>query len=656
MGRAFTYSRWDGSQAGFELTADGLLDQLTDELLYHGDVERALARLARRGPRGPGGQRQAGIDELLRRIRERRAEILAEHDPDGVYGEIRDELERVVGLERSALGANDPRHAELDLLADDLPTRIEQLGRHQFASTEAAEAFSELIDRLRQQALQRILDQTGEGLADPSSASMARTKDMLAALNELLDRHRRGADPQFEQFMERFGDFFPERPANVGELLDVLAARHAAMRSLLDSMTPEQADQLARLYQQMTDDLDLSWQLNELGEHLGALMPGRLGSGQPFAGESPSGFAEAIAAARDLGALDRLEHLLGSARTPAALAEADRDAVGRLLGEDAATDLDRLAQLSDVLEESGLVRREQGRLALTAKGLRRIASRSLRDLFASLAKDRPGDHDVDSLGLGHERTFTTRPYQFGDALSLDVRATIRNALRRQGPGSPLSLRVDDFEIAETELRGRAATVVMLDLSQSMVLRGNFLPAKKVAMALHSLISTSAPRDYLAVVGFASSAVEIPAAELPALGWDERYGTNLEHGLAVARRLLAAQSGTKQIIVITDGEPTAHREPGRGVVFHYPPLQATLDAALTEVHRCTRAGIRINSFVLDVNDELRAFVERAASINRGRVFYTTPERLGEYVLVDYLTDRAGRRRARHDDGRGRTRLA
>jgi uncharacterized protein with von Willebrand factor type A (vWA) domain len=289
-----------------------------------------------------------------------------------------------------------------------------------------------------------------------------------------------------------------------------------------------------------------------------------------------------------------------------------------------------------MLEDAGLIENREGRYELTPKGMRKIGANALNDLFTKLAKDRMGGHQVERLGIGHERTYETKTYEYGDPFNLNIHQTVRNAVRRNGGGTPVRLSPDDFEVDQTENLSRSSTVLMLDLSLSMPMRDNFLAAKKVAMALHSLISMQFPRDFLGIVGFSEIARELKPEQLPEVSWDFVYGTNMQHGFLLSRRMLARQTGMKQIIMITDGEPTAHLEPGTGQpFFHYPPVQATVDATLAEVVRCTREGIRINTFMLDANSYLKHFVEQLTKLNGGRAFFTTPETLGDYVLVDFI---------------------
>jgi uncharacterized protein with von Willebrand factor type A (vWA) domain len=667
MAARFTYSRWDGTQRGFDIDADLLFDQLTDELLYHGDVNAALRRMLQEGMRDRDGERLEGLRDLLARLREERQQRLDRHDLGGVYDEINRELDDIIDEERHAIDnavrdaetsgderrmqtardAAAERHMQLDLMPPDLAGKVRELSSYDFESNEARQRFEQLMERLREQLMQQVVDQMSEGMQGMSPQDMQHMKDMLAALNEMLARRQRGEDPGFEQFMEQFGDFFPENPQNLDELLEQIARRMAAMQAMLNSMTPEQRGQLQQLTDQLLDDMDLRWQLDQLGSNLRGMFPQmNWGQSYDFDGQDPMGFSQAMQTMQDLGDLDQLEHLLQSATNPAALAEADMERVRDLLGDDASRSLERLSQLTKMLEEAGLIENKEGRLELTPRGLRAIGSNALRDLFSELTKERLGQHQQHREGLGHERTYQTKPYEFGDPFQLDLQRTIRNAIRRQGGGTPVVLHPDDFEIERTEHLTRSSTVLMLDLSMSMPMRDNFLPAKKVAMALHHLISSQFPRDYLGLVGFSETARVITADQLPEVSWDFVYGTNMHHGFTLARQLLAKQSGNKQILMITDGEPTAHITPSGDIYFNYPPVRETVEATLREVVRCTREGIRINTFVLDATSALTAFIEKMTQINRGRAFYTTNEALGDYVLVDFLEHRRrlNRRRA------------
>jgi uncharacterized protein with von Willebrand factor type A (vWA) domain len=669
MASRFTYSRWDGTQVGFELDADHVLDEITDDLLYHGDLNAALRRMMQSGFRDRDGERLQGVREMLEQLRRRRKDALEQYDLGGVYDDIAQELRDVVDTERQHLDdqmrearergdqrqadlmqqANAERNLQLDMLPPDLAGQVRDLQQYDFTSAEARERFEQLLDKLREQLMQQMVNQMSGAMQNMSPDDMQRMKDMLAGLNQMLERRERGEDPGFEQFMQEFGDFFPENPQSLDELLEVMAQRMAAMQSMLNSMTPAQRQQLQELAEQLLGDMDLRWQVDQLGQHLRGLFP-QMGWDRRygFEGQDPLGFGEAMQLMEQLGDMDQLENLLRSATSPGALAEADIDKVRDLLGDDAARSLERLAELAKMLEQAGLIENKEGRYELTPKGIRKIGSNALQDLFTKLAKDKMGQHQIDKIGIGHERTYDSKPYEFGDPFNLDIHRTIRNAIRRTGGGTPVELVPDDFEIERTENLTKSSTVLMLDLSLSMPMRDNFLAAKKVAMALHSLISSQFPRDYLGIVGFSEVARILKAEQLPEVSWDFVYGTNMQHAFVLSRQLLARQSGTKQIIMITDGEPTAHIEPDGNVFFNYPPVPETVEATLREVARCTRDGIRINTFMLDANSYLKAFVEKLTKMNGGRAFFTTPETLGDYVLVDFIehkrTMRAGRQRA------------
>ena len=642
MASRFTYSRWDGTQRGFEVDADALLDELADDLTYHGDINTALRKLMQNGMRDAEGREIPGLRELMKRLREQRQQIQERGDLGGVYQEIADELNDIVDEERHVAGSN----FTLDMLPDDLAGRIRELQHYDFESKEAERRFENLMEKLREQLMQQQLDKMSSAVQNMSPEQMARTKDMMAALNNMLERRRNGEDPQFEQFMEEFGDFFPENPQSLDELLEDMAKRMAMAQAMLNSMTPEQRAQLQQLSDQLLEDMDLRWQMDQLSQNLQGMFPDAgWGKQYDFSGQDPLGFQEAMQSMQDLSDLEQLENLMKSASTPAALAEADMDKVRDLLGDDAAKSLDQLSKLTKMMQDAGLIDQREGRLQLTPRAMRKLGANALRELFGKLRKDMVGQHHVDATGIGHERANDTKPYEFGDPFRLDLHTTLRNALRRDGSGLPISLKPEDFEIERTEHSTRSSTVLLLDLSMSMPMRDNFLPAKKVAMALHHLISSQFPRDYLGVVGFGETARELQPESIPEVSWDFAYGTNMHHAFTLARRMLSRQSGTKQIIMITDGEPTAHIMPSGEIFFNYPPVHETVEATLREVTRCTKEQIRINTFMLDADNGLRRFIEQLTKINKGRAFFTTPDTLGDYVLVDFLNHKrtmAGRR--------------
>ncbi|MGA0217128.1 MAG: hypothetical protein ACO3LO_00365 [Ilumatobacteraceae bacterium] len=563
MARRFVYSRWDGSQRGFDVDADVLMEQITDEVIHHGDVEAALRRIMERGLRTPDGRQMPGLAELRDRIRDRREEISESGELDGSLAEAARELADILDEERHAIeqardnavrsgderradnanAAADERQMRLDLLPDDLAGRMQSLQSYNFESSEASRRFEELSERLRSEMMQQIVDRVSEGMESVTPEDVQRAKEMLSALNEMIAKRDQGEDPGFEEFMDEYGDMFPDNPETLDQLLESIARRMAAMQAMMNSMSPEQREQLARLSQQFMDDMDLQWQMEQLSSSLQAQFGSfNAESSYEMTGDSPMSMSQALDAMAEMGRLDELEGMLDAATSPADLAEIDPDKIRETLGDDAASALEQLSRLTNELIEAGLVDRVEGRLELTPRGLKTLGSNALRDLFSSLRQDRSGQHQMSAIGQGHESAYDTKPYEFGDPFRLDLHQTIRNAIARQGSGTPVRLSPDDFEVERTEHLTRAATVLMVDLSMSMPMRGNFLPAKKMAMALHSLITSRFPHDFIGLVGFSETAREITAAQLPEVSWDYVYGTNMHHGFTLARKMLSESTG------------------------------------------------------------------------------------------------------------------
>jgi len=674
--RAWRYSRWDGSQKVAALDADALLGDLADDLLYHGDLNAALRRLMQSGLRTPDGERMAGLREMMQRLRSAKRQRLEDADLGGPFAEMAKELREIVDQERRALDdmverarqSGDQRrldnadstatehHLDLDMLPPDLAGQMRTLDSYDFVSPEAEQRYRELSEQLRQEMADQFFRQVTGAMSNPDPEQMAAMKDMLADLNQMLDDRANGREPDFEGFMARHGQFFPENPQTLDELLEALARRMAAAQAMLNSMSAEQRAQLHQLSQQFLDaDMDLRWQMDQLGSNLRQMFP-EAGWDRSYQGHGrdPLGFAQAMDLMEELGDLDALEQLLESAAgDPRLLDEVDLDRVRDLLGGDAAHQLDQLSRLAEALREAGYIDEHEGRVELTPRGLRRLGQHALKDLFQHLTAGRAGRHEAAFAGAGHEREYSTKPYEWGDPFNLHIERTLRNAVRRTGSGTPVRITPDDFEIERTEVLTRSATVLCLDLSLSMPMQGNWLPAKKLAMALSTLVKMQYPRDFFGMVGFGFVARPLAYETLPEVSWDFAYGTNIQHALQLARRQLDHEHGHKQILLVTDGEPTAHT-PSGGVepIFHYPPLPETLDETMREVIRTTRAGITINTFALMGEGGgmwFQPFVEQMAEVNKGRAFFCSPERLGDYVMVDFLEHK----RKLHRGGRGRS---
>ena len=652
----FSYSRWDGTQTGFDVDADHLFSEMADDLLYHGDVNSALRQMMQGGMTDRDGRKMEGIRDMMDRLRERRRDILENHNLGGVFDDIANELRELVDDERKSLeemvdqagqSGDDRRqelasdtsavkNMELDMLPPDLAGQVKGLQSYDFESDEAQQRFNELIDKLREQIMQQQLDQMAEGINEMPPEEMQRVKDMLAELNHMLEQRAAGEEPDFDGFMARFGDLFPENPQTLDELLEIMAQRMAQMQQMMNSMSPEQRQQLQELSNQLMEDMDLQFQMSQLSDNLREQFP-QMGWGQSydFEGIDPLDMPQAMDMMGELGDIDQLDNLLRGATKPGALAEVDIDRARDLLGEESAESLERMAEIARMLEESGLIENKEGRYELTPRAIRRMGNGALDEIFKRMSPDMLGKHQLERTGQGHERDFDTKPYEYGDRFNLHIEKTLRNAVARTGGGIPIQLHADDFEIERTEQLTRSSTVLMLDVSMSMAMRDNFLPAKKVTMALHSLISSQYPRDFLGMVSFSEVAREFNAATLPELSWDYVYGTNMQHAFQVARQMLSKQTGTKQIIMITDGEPTAHISKSGQPYFNYPPSQETVDLTLAEVAKATREDIRINTFVLDVTHYLQNFVEQISRMNGGRAFFTTNEDLGDYLLMDFV---------------------
>ena len=412
------------------------------------------------------------------------------------------------------------------------------------------------------------------------------------------------------------------------------------MQSLLNSMSPEQRQSLQDLLSSAISDPELQQELAQLAANMEELDPmGSLRQEYPFAGTEKLDLSDALQVMEQLQKMEQLERQLRKVQQGGSVSDVDQGALEEVLGEEARQALERLAKMGELLEDSGYIRKLGNRFELTPKGMRKIGHRALQEIFAYIKKDRMGSHQTDSQGYGIEYADATKSYEFGDPFLPHTQRTILNAVLRESTGTPVKVRPEDFEVYRTEQLAQSSTVLMLDLSLSMAMRGNFMAAKKVALALDNLIRTQFPRDKLFIIGFSTYAREVKPEKLPYMSWDEfdPY-TNIQHGLLLAQKLLSrVKGGSKQIIMISDGEPTAHMEGGQ-VFLQYPPSPRTIRRTLAEVRRCTQQSIVINTFMLDRNSYLVDFVEQLTRLNRGRVFYTTPERLGHYILVDYLNAR------------------
>jgi uncharacterized protein with von Willebrand factor type A (vWA) domain len=673
MPHSFVYRRWDGTQQIMPFDAEAVMEAISDDLLADGDLRRALRRLMQHGYQTRDNARMMGLQDLKERLRSRRQQMLRRHDMNGVMDDIAKQLEEIVARERAdieqrladaqreqeskqAAGTAAPEDAGLQQMLqnmaakrrqqlDDLPEspagQVKALQDYDFMSPAAREQFQELLAKLQQQMLNQTfkgLKGSMEGMTPEQRAEM---RSMLHDLNQMLQDRAEGREPKFNDFKEKYGHYFPPNIQNLDQLLEHLAQQMQAMDSLMQSMSPEQRSELESLMDGLMRDEQLQAEMAQLAMNLQALMPTE-GERYPFSGDEPVTLSEAMRMMEQLQQMEELERQLEGARYGAGVDEIDAEKMSELVGAEEGQALQQLQELARMLEEEGYLEERGGKMELTPRGIRKIGQKALQDIFQYLKRDAFGKHPTPLRGRGGERTDDSKEYEFGDPFYLDLHATLMNAVEREGAGAPVRIDPSDFEVYRTELMTQSATVLMLDMSRSMLLRGCYLAAKKVALALNHLIRTQFPRDAIYIVGFSAYARELKAESLPQLDWSEyEYGTNLHHALLLGRALLARhKTPNKQFIVITDGEPTAHLEQGQSY-FNYPPSWRTIEETLREVTRCTRDRIVINTFMLERTYDLTEFVNQMTAINKGRAFYATPEALGEYILVDYVNSKRKR---------------
>jgi uncharacterized protein with von Willebrand factor type A (vWA) domain len=627
----------------------GAVDEMGDGVLAGASPADALRDLLRRGL--PGGRR--GLDDLLRRVRDRQREIRGRGRLDGILEQARALLDTAIGQERAELFP-DPsdearmREADLDALPADTAQAIRRLTDYDWRSPAARQTFERLRELLRSEVLDSQFRGLRQALSSPDPQAMQRIKDMLADLNAMLAADAAGEHTQadFDQFMERYGDLFPDNPRNLEELVDSLVSRMAAAERLLRSLSAEQREELAGLMASALDDAGLAAEMAALADALRARRPdldraGMMG-GVQMSGQEPLGLSDATSALAELADLADLETALGQDYPGAALDDIDEDAVRRAFGRQAVDDIEALRRLERELESQGYLTRSGGRLELTPKAVRRLGDTALRRIFADMNFGRgSGDHDQRDAGQAGELTGTTRAWEFGDEQPLDVPVTVRNALLRPDTFGqvPIRLAPRDFEVTETERRTAAVVSLLVDLSYSMHLRGTWAAAKQTALALHALLRSRFPQDAVQVVGFSNYARELRETDLAGLGWDMVQGTNLHHALLLAGRHIDRHPEHEPVVlIVTDGEPTAHLQRDGRYWFDWPPSPETLELTLAEVDKMTRRHAALNIFMLADDARLSAFVDNVARRNGGRVLQAAPERLGEYVIRDFLRTR------------------
>ncbi|ADB31567.1 von Willebrand factor type A [Kribbella flavida DSM 17836] len=620
------------------------LDEIGQDVMAGSSPRSALEELLRRGTRNT-----QGLDDLTRRLWQRRREIQRRHNLEGTLRDVQRLLDEALEAERRDLFPNPSddarfREAQLDALPSGTAAAVRELAEYDWQSAEARRKYDEIRELLGKELLGSRFEGMKEALQNTTPEDVERVNEMLADLNALLAAHAQGrpdTDQLFEQFMAKHGEFFPESPRTVDELIDALARRAAAAQRMLNSMTPEQRAELAQLSQQAFGSPQLAQQLSQLDAQLQALRPGEdWSSGERMSGDDPLGLAEGARAMSDLAELDALAEQLSQAYPGARLEDIDLDALTRQLGDEATVDARRLSELERELRNQGLLERApDGSLRLSPKALRQLGQTALSDVLRA-ARGQSGERDSASAGAAGELSGSTRPWQFGDTQAWDVPRTVRNAvLRTANVGGRVRLDVTDVEIAETEHRARAAVALLVDTSWSMVQENRWLPMKRTALALHQLISTRYRNDALQLITFGRYAGVVELPQLIGLEGTWEQGTNAHHALLLAGRHLRRHPDAQPVVLmVTDGEPTAHLEPDGTAEFSYPPEPATLRKTIFEVDRLAKLGASLTVFRLGDDPRLEAFVDLLARRSGGRVLAPDADRLGAAVVGDYLRTR------------------
>jgi uncharacterized protein with von Willebrand factor type A (vWA) domain len=665
------YAAYDGGPDPLAPPVDlaEALDAIGQDVMAGYSPERAMREFLRRG-----NQDRTGLDDLARRVAEKRRELTARHNLDGTLQEVRELLDRALLNERKQLARDvemdDADRAFREMQLDNLPpstaAAVSELSDYDWQSREAREDYERIKDLLGREMLDQRFAGMKQALENATDEDREAINEMLTDLNALLAKHAQGADTQddFDEFMSKHGDFFPENPQNVDELIDALAQRAAAAQRMLNSMSREQREELMALSQQAFGSPALMQQLAQLDANLQSLRPGEDWSGsERFDGEQGLGLGDGTGVLQDLADLDELADQLSQSYDGARMDDLDLDKLARQLGNDAAVDARTLQRLEQALRDSGYLKRSSdGQLKLSPKAMRQLGRALLRDV-ASRMSGRQGQRDLRQAGAAGERSGATRPWEFGDTEPWDVTRTVTNAVLREateraerndwsrtatggGLESPLGtkrhgvrLHLDDVEVTETEARTQACVALLVDTSFSMAMDGRWVPMKRTALALHTLIKSRFRGDDLQLITFGRYAQTMDIEELTALDarWDK--GTNLHHGLLLANRHFRKHPNAQPVLlIVTDGEPTSHLEPGGEVYFEYPPHPLTVAYAVRELDNASRLGAQTTFFRLGDDPGLARFIDSMARRVDGRVVSPELDDLGAAVVGSYLGSR------------------
>ncbi|CAH0268483.1 vWA domain-containing protein [Rhodococcoides fascians] len=621
------------------------LDAIGEDVLEGASPRRALQEMLRRGTKN-----MRGLDDLAAQAAKRRRDLLKQNNLDGTLQEVRELLDKAVLEERKALARaldDDARFQEMQIgdLSPSTAQAVQELSDYDWRSSEGRENYEKIKDLLGREMLDQRFAGMKQALEGATEQDRQAISEMLKDLNELLDAHNKGenTDEQFDEFMNKHGQHFPENPKNVDELLDSLAERAAAAQRLRNSLTPEQRAELDALAQQAFGDSNLLDQLDQLDQNLQQARPGEDWDGsQNFRGENGMGLGDGTGALQDIADLENLGNQLSQQYNGAALDDIDADALLKQLGPEAAADARMLSELEKALQQQGFMDKgADGQWRLSPKAMRQLGQSALKDVAGKLSR-RGGERDTRKAGAMGEPTGASRTWEFGDTEPWDVTRTVNNAVLRtaaQGSGFPVQLQVTDVEISETETRTQAAVALLVDTSFSMVMDGRWVPMKRTALALNHLVSTRFRGDDLQLIGFGRHAQTLTASELAGLDGAYDQGTNLHHALMLAVRHLRRHPNAQPVVlIVTDGEPTAHLEPDGHAYFDYPPSSKTLGLTVRELDTVAKLGAQVTIFRLGDDPGLARVVDKMAERVVGRVIAPDLDGLGAAVVSDYLKRR------------------
>ncbi|NMD61212.1 hypothetical protein CJ178_27410 [Rhodococcus sp. ACPA4] len=618
------------------------LAAIGDDVLSGTSPRHALRELLRRGNRD-----MRGLDDLAAQANRRRRELLRRNNLGGTLDEARKLLDKAVLEERKELARaldDDARFNEMRI--EELPPStaqaVQELADYNWRSEQARADYEKIRDLLGREVLDQRFSGMKQALEGATDEDREQIRQMLADLNQLLDAHARGVDTpeQFTEFMDKYGEYFPDNPRNVEELLDSLAQRAAAAQRLRNSLSQEQRDELDALAQQAFGDPSLIDELGKLDQYLQAARPGEDWEGsQQFRGDNGMGLGEGTGALSDIAELESLADQLSQQYAGAGLDDIDPELLARQLGDEAAADARTLADLEKALQEQGFFdRAPDGQWRLSPKAMRQLGQTALRDVAGQLSS-RNGQRDTRRAGSMGEPTGASREWEFGDTEPWDVTRTITNAVLRDPGRMPVRLSVVDVEVAETEQRSQAAVALLVDTSFSMVMEDRWVPMKRTALALNHLVSTRFRSDELQLIAFGRHAHVLNPSELAGLdgAWDQ--GTNLHHALLLAARHLRRHSNAQPVVlIVTDGEPTAHLEADGEARFDYPPSARTLGLTVRALDAVARLGAKVTFFRLGEDPGLARVVDRMAHRVGGRVIAPDVDGLGAAVVSDYMRGR------------------